>query len=50
MKPILKLYRGYANEQELIVMGHVLKPTNTQDYDFLDKILKMRVQLSACFS
>jgi hypothetical protein len=23
MKPILKLYRGYANEQELIVMGHV---------------------------
>jgi hypothetical protein len=49
MKPILKLYRGYANEQELIVMGHVLKPTNTQDYDFLDKILKMRVQLSACF-
>jgi hypothetical protein len=21
MKPILKLYRGYANEQELIVMG-----------------------------
>jgi hypothetical protein len=40
MKPILKLYRGYANEQELIVMGHVFKPTNTQDYDFLDKILK----------
>jgi hypothetical protein len=27
MRPILKLYRGYANEQELIVMGHVLKPT-----------------------
>jgi hypothetical protein len=25
MKPILKLYRGYANEQELIVMGHVFK-------------------------
>jgi hypothetical protein len=24
MRPILKLYRGYANEQELIVMGHVL--------------------------
>jgi hypothetical protein len=30
MKPILKLYRGYANEQELIVMGHVFKPTNTK--------------------
>ena len=27
MRPILKLYRGYANEQELIVMGHVFKPT-----------------------
>jgi hypothetical protein len=26
MRPILKLYRGYANEQELIVMGHVFKP------------------------
>lgn len=34
MKPILKLYRGYANEQELIVMGHVFKPTKTEDYDF----------------
>jgi phosphatidate phosphatase APP1 len=36
MKPILKLYRGYANEQELIVMGHVFKPTQNlkQDYDF----------------
>ena len=34
MKPILKLYRGYANEQELIVMGHVFKPTKKKDYDF----------------
>jgi phosphatidate phosphatase APP1 len=34
MKPILKLYRGYANEQELIVMGHVFEPTKTKDYDF----------------
>jgi phosphatidate phosphatase APP1 len=34
MKPILKLYRGYANEQELIVMGHVFKPTSKEDYDF----------------
>jgi hypothetical protein len=38
MRPILKLYRGYANEQELIVMGHVLKPTKKKDYDFLQKI------------
>ncbi len=37
MKPILKLYRGYANEQELIVMGHVFKPTNKADYDFQKK-------------
>ncbi|MEZ7500605.1 App1 family protein [Flavobacterium sp. Arc3] len=40
MKPILKLYRGYANEQELIVMGHVFKPTTKKDYDFLSKSLK----------
>lgn len=32
MKPILQLYRGYANEQELIVMGHVFK--TLYDYDF----------------
>lgn len=37
MKPILKLYRGYANKQELIVMGHVFKPTNKVDYDFQKK-------------
>jgi len=37
MKPILKLYRGYANEQELIVMGHVFKPTTKEDYDFQKK-------------
>jgi phosphatidate phosphatase APP1 len=40
MKPILKLYRGYANEQELIVMGHVFKPTTKEDYDFLSKKFK----------
>lgn len=34
MKPILKLYRGYANDQELIVMGHVFKPTTKEEYDF----------------
>ena len=40
MKPILKLYRGYANEQELIVMGHVFKPTSTEDYNFQKRNLK----------
>jgi len=38
MKPILQLYRGYANEQELIVMGHVLR--REQNYDFEKKKLK----------
>ena len=37
MKPILKLYRGYANEEELIVMGHVFRPTTQQEYDFQKK-------------
>ena len=40
MKPILKLYRGYANEQELIVMGHVFLPTKNAEYDFQDKNFK----------
>ena len=40
MKPILKLYRGYANEQELIVMGHVFRPTTIQEYNFQKKNLK----------
>ncbi len=40
MKPILKLYRGYANEQELIVMGHVFRPTSKQEYDFQKKNFK----------
>jgi phosphatidate phosphatase APP1 len=37
MKPIIKLYRGYANEQELIVMGHVFRPTTREEYDFQKK-------------
>jgi len=37
VRPILKLYRGYANEQELIVMGHVFKPTSKEEYDFQKK-------------
>ena len=40
MKPILKLYRGYANEQELIVMGHVFKPTSIEEYNFQKKNVK----------
>ena len=40
MEPILKLYRGYANEEELIVMGHVFKPTKTEDYAFEKKKFK----------
>lgn len=37
MKPILKLYRGYANEQELIVSGHVFKPNTANTYEFEKK-------------
>lgn len=40
MKPVLKLYRGYANNQELIVMGHVFKPNTIADYDFQKKSFK----------
>jgi phosphatidate phosphatase APP1 len=34
MKPILKVYRGYANEAELIVFGHVFKPNTANSYEF----------------
>lgn len=37
MKPILKLYRGYANEQELIVFGHVFRPNTAGSYEFEKK-------------
>lgn len=40
MKPILKLYRGYANQQELIVFGHVFKPSNANSYEFEKKRFK----------
>jgi len=40
MKPILKLYRGYANQQELIVFGHVLKPNTASGYEFEKKRFK----------
>lgn len=49
MKPILKLYRGYANDQELIVMGHVFKPTNKQDYDFQKKNFRNAVSVIKMF-
>ena len=40
MKPILKLYRGYANEAELIVFGHVFKPNKVNSYEFEKKRFK----------
>ncbi|WP_035670266.1 App1 family protein [Flavobacterium sp. 83] len=49
MKPILKLYRGYANEQELIVMGHVFKPTTVKEYDFQKKNIKNATSVIGMF-
>ncbi|MFV5686623.1 App1 family protein [Flavobacterium sp. GB2R13] len=49
MKPILKLYRGYANEQELIVMGHVFKPTTAKEYDFQKKNIKNATSVIGMF-
>lgn len=40
MKPILKLYRGYANEQELIVFGHVFRQNTAGNYEFEKKRFK----------
>lgn len=40
MKPILKLYRGYANEQEIIVFGHVFRPNTAGNYEFEKKRFK----------
>ena len=49
MKPILKLYRGYANDEELIVMGHVFKPTKKGDYDFQKKKFKHASSIVSLF-
>ena len=49
MKPILKLYRGYANEQELIVMGHVFKPTKRKEYDFQKKKFENATSIISLF-
>lgn len=40
MKPILKLYRGYANDQEFIVFGHVFKQSSAGNYEFEKKRFK----------
>lgn len=40
MKPILKLYRGYANEGELIVSGHIFRPNTANSYEFEKKRFK----------
>lgn len=40
MKPILKLYRGYANDQEFMVFGHVFKPNTANSYEFEKKRFK----------
>jgi len=37
MKPILKLYRGYANDQEFMVFGHVFRPNTANSYEFEKK-------------
>jgi phosphatidate phosphatase APP1 len=50
MEPILKLYRGYANDEELIVMGHVFKPTRTKDYAFEKKKFKHASSVIRLFS
>ena len=49
VRPILKLYRGYANEEELIVMGHVFKPTRRRDYDFEKKKFKNASSIISLF-
>ena len=49
MEPILKLYRGYANEEELIVMGHVFKPTKVKDYTFEKKKFKNASSIISLF-
>ena len=40
MKSVIKLYRGYANENELIVMGHIFVPNSRDEYDFLKTSFK----------
>ena len=49
MKPILKLYRGYANDQELVVMGHVFKPTTKKEYNFQKKNFKNATSIIGMF-
>ncbi|MFA6151596.1 MAG: App1 family protein [Chitinophagaceae bacterium] len=49
MKPVLKLYRGYANEDELIVMGHVFKPGMAPEYDFSKKSFRNATSVIQAF-
>ena len=49
MKPILKLYRGYANDQELVVMGHVFRPSTKEEYDFQKKNFKNATSIIGMF-
>ncbi len=46
---MLKLYRGYANDNELIVMGHVFKPTSKEDYNFQKKNFKHATSMIRMF-
>lgn len=49
MKPILKLYRGYANTQELVVMGHVFKTKSKEEYNFQKKNFKNATSIIKMF-
>lgn len=40
MKPVIKLYRGYANEGQLIVFGHLFQPNTANNYEFEKKRFK----------
>jgi len=37
MKPVLKLYRGYANEGEMLISGHIFQPNTANSYEFEKK-------------
>jgi len=40
MKPTLKLYRGYANDNEFIVFGHLFRESKAGNYEFEKKRFK----------
>ena len=49
MKLDLKLYRGYANEKELVVYGHVFKARGRGDYAYDKKKLKHALTIIQMF-